>query len=141
MTTQIDQPVQGQSAAGFVRHNGLQIGIITVLLLMLLFLIIAAPTTFLSGDIYRSFASSIPFYGIMALPITLLVIAQEIDLSFGSIMAVGMVAYVGVFNVTGSPILALIGCLLTGFVVGLINGLIVVGIGIPSLIATIGTQF
>src|SRR5258706_1814396 len=148
MTTQIEQPArvkpsltQGQRISGFIRHNGLQLGIITVLVLMWLFLIIAAPKTFLSGDIYRSFASSIPFYGIMALPITLLVIAQEIDLSFGSTMAVGMVAYIGVFNVTGSPLLALFGCLLAGSLVGLVNGLIVVKIGIPSLIATIGTQF
>ncbi len=37
--------------------------------------------------------------------------------------------------------LALIVCLLVGLLCGLINGFIVVRIGIPSLIATIGTQF
>jgi simple sugar transport system permease protein len=148
MTTQVEQPVQSkpiltptQRIAGYARRYSLQIGIVAVLALMLLFLIIAAPKTFLSSDIYKSFANSIPFYGIVALPITMLIIAQEIDLSFGSIMAVSVLGYLGVFNLTGSPFLALIGCLATGFLVGLINGFIVVKIGIPSLIATIGMQF
>jgi simple sugar transport system permease protein len=148
MTTRVEQQVPGkpvptsaQRFAGFARRNGLQVGIVAVLVLMWVFFIVAAPRTFLSPDIYASFATSVPFYGIIALPITLLIIAQEIDLSFGSTMAVSVVAYLAVFNVTGSPFLALIGCLLTGFLVGLLNGLIVVKIGIPSLIATIGMQF
>jgi simple sugar transport system permease protein len=42
---------------------------------------------------------------------------------------------------TGNAWLAFALCLLTGFLAGLINGVIVVRLGIPSLIATIGTQF
>src|SRR5258708_38070974 len=148
MTTQVEQttPMKlaltpRQQIARFVRHNGLQIGIISVLLVMWIFLMIAGPRTFLSKDIYQAFAESVPFYGIMALPITLLVIAQEIDLSFGSIMAVGVMTFMAVFNNTGSPFLGLIACLVAGTLVGLLNGLLVVNIGIPSLIATIGTQF
>ncbi len=33
------------------------------------------------------------------------------------------------------------GCLLCGLIAGLLNGFIVVALGIPSLVATIGTQF
>ncbi|HLY29190.1 MAG TPA: ABC transporter permease, partial [Aggregatilineales bacterium] len=66
---------------------------------------------------------------------------REIDLSFGSIMAVGVMCFLAVFNATGSPILALVGCLLAGLGAGLLNGFIVVKLGIPSLIATIGMQF
>jgi len=78
---------------------------------------------------------------VMALPITLLVVAQEIDLSFGSIMAISMVAFVSIYQATGSLVLALVVLLVVGTLAGLINGLIVVKLGIPSLIATIGTQF
>lgn len=148
MTTQVERTAQGkplltpaQRFGVFARRNGLQIGIVAVLALMWIFFIAAAPRTFLSREIYASFATSVPFYGIIALPITLLIIAQEIDLSFGSTMAVSVVAFLAVFNLTGSPFLGLIGCLATGFLIGLLNGLIVVKIGIPALIATIGMQF
>src|SRR5690349_11476893 len=110
--------------ARFLSRNSLQIGIISVLAVMWIFLMYAGPRTFLHKEIYISFAESVPFYGIMAIPITLLVIAQEIDLSFGSIMAVAVMVFVSVFNSTGSPLLALLACLATGTLVGLLNGII-----------------
>src|SRR3954469_14836732 len=132
---------QRQQIGGFLRRNGLQGGIIGILLLIWLFLIVAAPKAFLSKEIYGALMSTVPYYGIIAIPLTLLVVAQEIDLSFGSIMAISVVGYLEVFNATGSPILALAACLLVGLLAGLVNGLIVVRLGIPSLITTIGTQF
>jgi simple sugar transport system permease protein len=69
------------------------------------------------------------------------VIAGEIDLSFGSIMAVGTLVFVNVFQTTGNLALAFVACLVAGFLVGLLNGIIVVRLGIPSLVATLGTQF
>src|SRR5258708_23592817 len=147
MTTQVEQttPMKlaltpRQQIARFVRHNSLQIGIISVLLVMWIFLMIAGPRTFLNKEIYIAFAESVPFYGIMAIPITLLVLAIEIDLSFGSVMAVSVMFFVGVFDNTGSPILGLLACLVAGTLAGLLNGIIVVKIGIPSLITTIGMQ-
>jgi simple sugar transport system permease protein len=134
-------PTQKQQVRGFARRNGLQIGIVGVLFIIWLFLIFAAPTTFLSKEIYAALMSTIPYFGVIAIPLTMLIIAQEIDLSFGSIMAISVVGYLEIFNATGSPILALIACLLVGLTCGLLNGFIVVRLGIPSLIATIGTQF
>ena len=139
--TNKSEQTQRRRFRGFARRNGLQIGIVAVFLLIWLFLIFAAPTTFLSKEMYGALMSTIPYYGVMALPLTLLVVAQEIDLSFGSIMALSVVGYLEVFRLTGSPILALIACLIVGLLCGLLNGLIVVRVGIPSLIATIGTQF
>jgi simple sugar transport system permease protein len=148
MTTPVEQPIKAkpvrspeQQVLVFGRRYSLQIGIIIVLLVIWAILVIGAPRTFTSKDIYKAFAESVPFYGIIALPITLLVIAQEIDLSFGSVMATSVVAFLAVFNATGSPLLGLIVCLVSGFLIGLLNGIIVVKIGIPSLITTIGTQF
>jgi simple sugar transport system permease protein len=46
-----------------------------------------------------------------------------------------------VFTTTHSVALGFIGCILGGIFAGLINGLIVTKFGIPSLVATIGTQF
>ncbi len=125
----------------YARRNGLQIGIIGVFLLMWIFFIAAAPGTFLSKDIYAALMTTIPFWGVVALPLTMVVIAGEMDLSFPSVMAISMVAYAMVIQSTGSMVLALAACLIVGFIAGLINGFIVVKLNIPSLIATIGTMF
>ena len=129
------------SLTRFGRRYGLQIGIVCVLLLIWALFIIGAPRTFLAPEIYGAYMSTIPFFAVMALPLTMVIIAGEIDLSFGSIMAIGMLVFVNVFEKTGNLALAFVLCLVMGFLVGLLNGIIVVKLGIPSLVATIGTQF
>lgn len=135
-------PVQRKASfSSILRKNATQLGIIGVFVAVWLFFIVAAPKTFLSPQIYLAFMSTIPFFGIMALPLTMTIIAGEMDLSFPSVMAIGMVAFVTVFSATGNAFLALLASLATGIGAGLVNGAIVVLIGIPSLVATIGTQF
>jgi simple sugar transport system permease protein len=134
-------PSQGFRLSHFFRQRSTQVGIIGVFILIWSFFIIAAPDTFLEKHIYLAFMSTTPFFGITALVMTVLIIAGEIDLSFPSIMAMGMVAYILTVNATESVFLAVLAGLLAGFVIGLLNGLLVVKIGIPSLVATIGTQF
>jgi simple sugar transport system permease protein len=147
MTTQVNpQPIAGRPAARpswirTARRNGLQLGIFGVFILLWIVFIIGAPNTFLRKEIYGAFMSSIPFFGIVALPLTLVVIAREIDLSFGSIMAVGTMAFAMILTATNSILVALLGALVVGFLAGLLNGIIVVRLNIPSLIATIGTMF
>lgn len=144
MDTQLEQPdstTNRLQLRRYLRANATQLGIIAVFLVVWLFFIISAPETFLASRIYRAFMSTVPFFAIIAMPLTLAIIAGEIDLSFGSIMAMGMVAFVLVYEPTGNVLLAIVAALATGTVIGLINGIIVVGIGIPSLVATLGTQF
>jgi len=145
MTVRVEDRSQGQvlkeGLAQFTSRNRLQIGIVGVLFLIWILFIIGAPDVFLETDIYRALMTSIPYWGVIALPLTMVVIAGEIDLSFGSIMAVGMVVFWLVFDQTDSLGVAFVACLIAGFLVGLSNGIIVVYLGIPSLIATIGTQF
>jgi simple sugar transport system permease protein len=137
----LQQPRAKFNLTKFLRAYGTQLGILGVFMAMWLFFIIAAPETFLSPQIYLAFMSTIPFFAIVALPLTMLIIAGEMDLSFPSVMAIGMVSFIGVFDLTGSVGLAVAAGLLTGFLAGLMNGVIVVWIGIPSLVVTIGTQF
>jgi simple sugar transport system permease protein len=140
--TEVTQPYQEKfSLAKFVRSNGTQLGILGVFISLWIVFIVSAPDTFLASNIYYAFMSTIPFFAIMAMPLTLAVIAGEMDLSFTSIMAIGMVAFIMAHDVTGSVALAFIAALLTGLFAGFLNGIIVVKFGIPSLVATIGTQF
>jgi simple sugar transport system permease protein len=149
MTTQVEQQKPVISASGnqrdtlarFVRRNGLQLGIIGVFLLIWIILLLGAGRTFLAPNIYTALMSTIPFFGIVAMPLTMIIIAREIDLSFGSIMAISMVGYVTVFNATQSIFLGVVAALVVGFLAGLLNGVIIVRLGIPSLITTIGTMF
>lgn len=124
-----------------LRRNALQIAIVFVLLVIWGFFLWRSPRTFLSYDIYNSLLSTTPFFALMAIPLTLVVIAKEIDLSFPSIMAFGMAAYDVVFVATHNVYLGFIACLLAGLAAGWLNGFIVVRLNIPSLVATIGTQF
>ncbi|WP_459694827.1 ABC transporter permease [Acidisoma sp. C75] len=76
---------------------------------------------------------------IMALPMALLIIAGEIDISVGSIMALasvfmGLVAKAGF----GTPLVCLTG-LVVGCIAGAFNGTLVTRFRVPSIVATIGT--
>ncbi len=131
-----------RSKAGKIaRQYGLQIGIFCVFLVIWGLFILGAPQTFLKPTIYAAYMSTIPFFAVIALPLTLIVIAGEMDLSFPSIMGVGMVAFTNVWALTDSFPLAFIASLIAGGLVGFLNGVIVVKLGIPSLVATLGTQF
>jgi simple sugar transport system permease protein len=125
----------------------MQIAIVVVLLLIWAFFLWRSPRTFAAYDIYNALMSTTPYYALMAIPLTLVIIAKEIDLSFTSVMAWGMAAFDVVFllfretNPSLGVWLGFLACLLAGLFAGLLNGLIVVRLGIPSLVATIGTQF
>jgi rhamnose transport system permease protein len=76
---------------------------------------------------------------IMALPMTLIVISGEIDLSVASIMGMAS-ALLGYLFARGWPMLAIFAViLLAGMAAGAINGLLVTRLGLPSLAVTIGT--
>lgn len=143
VTTQAQVPPRPWrgSLSRAMRRNGLQIGIVGVFLLLWIACIIGAPDTFLQPNIYGSLMQTLPYWGIIALPLTLVVIAGEIDLSFISITGVGMLSFWEVYSWSGNLYAGLAACLAAGFLAGLLNGVIVVYLGIPSLVATIGTQF
>ena len=118
-----------------------QIGITTAFVLLWLTFIVLAPATFLSERIYLSFAQTTPYFALVALPLTMVIISGDIDLSFPSIMALGMVGFVSVCGATDSVELAAVVTLVVGVLAGLFNGVVVTFVGIPSLVVTIGTQF
>jgi ribose transport system permease protein len=81
-------------------------------------------------------ASSIEL--IAALGMTVALLAGQVDLSIGSLLAVVGVTSITVYNLTGSVALAVLAGIAVGVVVGLTNGFLVTRIGINSLIATLG---
>jgi len=126
---------------GFTSAWASQIGITVAFLALWLAFIIGAPSTFLSAPIYLAFAETTPYFAIVALFLTMVIIAGDIDLSFISEMSLSLVGFVFTWQATGSVELGILSALLVGALCGLCNGLIVTYIGIPSLVVTIGTQF
>jgi simple sugar transport system permease protein len=118
-----------------------QIGITVAFAVLWLAFIIGAPTTFLSDRIYLAFAQTTPYFAIVALFLTMVIVAGDIDLSFPSIMSLSLVGFVFTWQATGSVELGAVVCILSGALCGLFNGLWVTVFGIPSLVVTIGTQF
>ena len=78
-------------------------------------------------------------YGLMALGMGTLILTGAIDLSAGSVVALSAVIATPLFRDYGF-IAGTVGCLLTGILVGLINGLIVTKLHISYFVTTLGTM-
>lgn len=134
-------PRRRSALTAFASSWASQLGITVAFLALWLTFIIAAPTTFTSDLIYISFARTTPYTAIVALFLTMVIIAGDMDLSFGSEMSLSMVGFVWVWQATGSAELGFVAALAVGAACGLFNGVVVTVVGIPSLIVTIGTMF
>ena len=115
---------------------------LTGLFLALLALFMMTGTrAFLAWPMYESLLSTLPLYGFLALGLTLVVAAGEMDLCFPSTLAVAGFGFALTAIHTGQVWLGVIVAILIGFGIGLCNGFLVAYVGVPSIIATIGTQF
>jgi simple sugar transport system permease protein len=80
--------------------------------------------------------------GIIAIPIGLLMIAGELDISVGSMIPAGSMTTAIISGHYGLPIwVAIAAVLIMGVTIGLINGNLVVRTAVPSFIVTLGTLF
>ena len=78
--------------------------------------------------------------GIVALPVGLLMIAGEIDISIGAMIPAGSMTVAILSGHFGFPIaVGIAGALALGLLVGLVNGLIATRTTVPTLIITLGT--
>jgi rhamnose transport system permease protein len=76
---------------------------------------------------------------LIALPMTLIIITEEIDLSVASIVGLSSVM-TGILTQAGLPFpVAAVAAILVGTVAGVVNGFLVTVVGLPSLAVTIGT--
>jgi rhamnose transport system permease protein len=76
---------------------------------------------------------------IMALPLTLIVITGEIDLSVASILGIAGLTMGELYQHGYGIWWAMIGALAVGVVAGAFNGFLITRLGLPSLAVTIGT--
>jgi simple sugar transport system permease protein len=96
--------------------------------------------TFTTRASLASLASITAELGIVAMAVTLLMIAGHFDLSVGSVLGFSsVIAPYLMLNYDTNPFVAVIFAVLIAISIGLINGILVVGTRIPSFIVTLGT--
>ena len=102
---------------------------------------ILRPDLFLTHDNGVNVASLAAQYGIVAVGVTLLMIAGQFDLSVGTIVGLTGWAMFYFGNVLGLPPIPTILCALAvGTLLGALNGIIQVRTGLPSFIITLATS-
>ncbi|WP_172331007.1 ABC transporter permease [Mangrovicoccus sp. HB161399] len=128
------------SIGGFLRRP--EAGALLGLLFVLGFFIIFGSANFLKPAGAASWLNVAANLGIVAIPVGLLMIAGELDISIGAMIPAGSMTVAILSGHFGLPIfVGMIGAILVGVAVGFVNGLVVVRTAVPSLIVTLGMLF
>ena len=131
---------QGFSLGGLLRRpeTGSFLGLATVFIFFTIF----GGENFASATGAASWLNVAASLGIVALPMGLLMIAGELDISIGSLIPAGSMTIAILSGHYHLPILVGIAAALAlGLLVGFINGQLVMRTGVPSFIVTLGTLF
>ncbi len=115
--------------------------IVMVYIVLMGFFMLMAPRVFLRPLIYMSFLQTVPPSLVLALGLTLVITAGEIDLSFSSVIAFSGFIFAFVFRTFNAPWIAFILALTAGALVGFINGIMISKLKVPSIMATLAAQF
>jgi ribose transport system permease protein len=113
---------------------------LAVLILIIVLVMSQATPYFLTMANFRAMAIGLAPTAIIAIGMTILLVSGGFDLSVGSVLALCSTA-VALMIASGLPIsVSVLGALLIGAVIGLVNGLIVTRLGVNPLVATLGTM-
>lgn len=108
----------------------------------LFFAILAGDQGFLTFDGTKNYLQVAALIGIIAAPVTLLLIAGEFDLSVGIMIGASGILIAYPVTALHWPLWAAVGLsVVAALAVGFINGFIVVRLGIPSFLVTLGMMF
>jgi ribose transport system permease protein len=120
------------------RHpEGITIGL--VILISLAFAVITQGRWVSIGNL-QSVSQVTAVLAIMAFGEAMVIATGEIDISVGSVSGIGALTFLGLAPMVGSG-LALLAAIVCGIVIGTLNGVFVVLLGLPSLLVTLGTLF
>jgi ribose/xylose/arabinose/galactoside ABC-type transport system permease subunit len=119
---------------GIERQASLLIGLIILVIFMSSY-----SSNFLSWRNFIHLSRNIAISGIFAVGMTLVILTGEIDLSISSTISISGLLLVGVTKDYGI-FLGIVACLLSGIIIGAINGLLVIKGKIPSFAASLATM-
>lgn len=132
--------VNNFSLGGLLRRP--EAGAFLGLVFVLVFFVAFGSVSFLQPAGAASWLNVAANLGIVAIPVGLLMIAGELDISIGAMIPAGALTVAIMTGHYDLPIwMGIVGALVLGAVVGLINGILVIRTAVPSLIVTLGTLF
>jgi rhamnose transport system permease protein len=114
----------------------------TVTVFLLLAAILYGTSTsdeFFTGGNFNSILSDVAEIAIIALPLTLIIVAAEIDLSVASVLGLTCALMGYLWNHGWAMEMIIPTVLVAGALAGAVNGVLVTRLGLPSLAVTIGT--
>lgn len=114
-------------------------GVAFALVLMLVVFSSIAPG-FLSAANITNILTQSTVLLLIALPMTLIIMTEGIDLSLGAILTLCSIVFALTVIATDSLVLALVASMLVGTVFGLGNGILTAHVGIPPFVATLGVM-
>ncbi|MBZ9674669.1 ABC transporter permease [Mesorhizobium sp. ES1-1] len=118
-----------------------EVGVLAAMALLVGFFWLMEPA-FLSERNVRAILNVVSFVGIIAIGQTILLVAGEFDLSVGSVAGLSAVVAAKLMTAAALPVtVGILGGIGVGALIGLLNGLIVVRLGIPAFIQTLGMLF
>jgi len=128
----------GRSLLGSIgRMRSLNTFVIAAVLFVV-FTVLSPHNYFATFDNLVIFLSTEAEFAIIAIAVSVLMIAGEFDLSVGSVLAICSLVFVRLLGAGVSPVLALLAAVAAGGAVGFLNGIITVKAQIPSFITTLG---
>jgi simple sugar transport system permease protein len=138
--TIVRSPTRGFSLGGLLRRpeTGSFLGLLTVLIFFTIF----GGDSFVAPAGAASWLNVAGGLGIVAIPIGLLMIAGELDISIGAMIPASSMTIAIVSGHYHFPtIVGIVAALALGVIVGFVNGALVVRTAVPSFIVTLGTMF
>jgi ribose/xylose/arabinose/galactoside ABC-type transport system permease subunit len=136
-----DQGTIGTTEKSFGRRIAelREIGLLAAVVILFVVLSVLRPDTFFTTNNIIGIAQRISLLTIIAVGMTFVFIAGEIDLSVGSmygLLAIGLSTALVTHD--WNPALALVAVIVAGAALGFVNGFITTQFGIPSFIVTLG---
>jgi ribose transport system permease protein len=107
------------------------------LAVVVFFAVVLQDRGFLTADNFANIARQTAMVSIMAFGMTFVLSAGEIDLSIGSIVALSAMVVAILLRET-NLVIAVLGALAVGLIIGLVNGLLTTRLRIPSFLVTLG---
>ncbi|GIL11635.1 MAG: ABC transporter permease [Chloroflexi bacterium] len=115
-------------------------GILFLIMIAAMFILSLLTDKFLTTNNLLNQLRLVTEIGLMALPMTFIIITGGIDLSVGSIFGLSAIVMGFLWQDSGWPLeLAIIMCMVVGTMAGFMNGLFIVRVGVPPLIMTLAT--
>lgn len=115
-----------------------ELNVLAALVLVAALISLSTPY-FLTTDNLMGVFRSFSLVAIMSIGMVMVIITGGIDLSVGSVLGLSSLITAMLFQAGMPTVVCVAGGLATGVVFGLVNGLLVTGIGLPPFIATLGT--